>query len=176
AIEQANSSRPHLDVTGIRATACYHGFFVPTSVVDFQKGERQINMNYSICKALFYNMEDIPVALVMYDIMCQCRVNFKERVVKSSGPSLSSPMELHTGIELFHIHEHQDSCLPCYSPSFIPGAKQVNGEIIETLWAPLNNISKSLHGFMTHGMTLAHRQEVLDAHMNHFNWKQMVRI
>ncbi|KAI9437384.1 hypothetical protein BJY52DRAFT_1230144 [Lactarius psammicola] len=61
AIEQANSSRPHLDVTGVGATACHHGFFVPTSVVDFQKGER-------ICKALSYNMEDIPVALVMYDI------------------------------------------------------------------------------------------------------------
>ena len=40
AIEQANSSRPHLDVTGIGATACCHGFFVPTSVVDLQKGER----------------------------------------------------------------------------------------------------------------------------------------
>jgi hypothetical protein len=39
AIEMANSSRPHLDVTGIGATACCHGFFVPTSVVDFQKGE-----------------------------------------------------------------------------------------------------------------------------------------
>ena len=32
---------------------------------------RQINMDYSLCKALSYNMEDIPVALVMYDIMCQ---------------------------------------------------------------------------------------------------------
>ncbi|KAI9434694.1 hypothetical protein H4582DRAFT_1818474 [Lactarius indigo] len=42
AIEQANSSRPHLDVTGIGATACCHGFFVPTSVVDFQKGERYV--------------------------------------------------------------------------------------------------------------------------------------
>ena len=40
AIEQANSRRPHLDVTGIGATACCHGFFLPASVVDFQKGER----------------------------------------------------------------------------------------------------------------------------------------
>ncbi|KAI9445833.1 hypothetical protein BJY52DRAFT_1127919, partial [Lactarius psammicola] len=70
AIKQANLSRPHLDVTGIGATACHHGFFVPTSVVDFQKEEWQINMDYCICKALSYNMEDIPVALVMYDIMC----------------------------------------------------------------------------------------------------------
>ncbi|KAN0129865.1 hypothetical protein V8E53_012337 [Lactarius tabidus] len=157
AIEQANSRRPHLDVTGIGATACCHGFFVPASVVDFQKGERQINMDYSLCKALSYNMDDIPVALVMYDIMCQYGVHLKER--------------LQTGIGLFHIHGHQDSCLPRYSPSYIPGAKQVDGEIIETLWAPLNNISRSIRG-----MSLAHRQEVLDVHMNHSNWKKMVHI
>ena len=42
---------------------------------------RQINMDYSICKALSYNMGEIPVALVMYDIMCQYRVHFKERVM-----------------------------------------------------------------------------------------------
>ncbi|KAI9450358.1 hypothetical protein BJY52DRAFT_1084771, partial [Lactarius psammicola] len=70
--------------------------------------------------------------------LCQYRVNFKERVAKSPGLSLSSSMELRTGIGLFHNHGHQDSCLPRYSPSFIPGAKQVDGEIIETLWAPLN--------------------------------------
>ncbi|KAH8982005.1 hypothetical protein EDB86DRAFT_2767745, partial [Lactarius hatsudake] len=173
AIEQANSSRAHLDVTGIGATACCHGFFVPTSVVDFQKGERQINMDYSICKALSYNMEDMPVALVMYDIMCQYRVHFEERI--KSSPELSLPssesLDLCMGIGLFHIHGHQDSCLPRFSPSYIPGAKQVDGEIIETLWAPLNNISWS-----TRGMSLVHRQEVLDAHMNHSNWKKLVRI
>ncbi|KAH9023351.1 hypothetical protein EDB85DRAFT_1870789, partial [Lactarius pseudohatsudake] len=171
AIEQANSSRPHLDVTGIGATACCHGFFVPTSVVDFQKGERQINMDYSICKALSYNMEDIPVALIMYDIMCQYGVHFRQRVERSPELSLSDSLQLRTGIGLFHIHGHQDSCLPCFSPSYIPGAKQVDGEIIETLWAPLNNVSRSIRG-----MSLAHRQEVLDAHMNHSNWKKMVRI
>ncbi|KAF8261346.1 hypothetical protein EI94DRAFT_1773456 [Lactarius quietus] len=81
AIEQANSSRPHLD--------------------------------------------DIPVALVMCDIMCQYGVHLSDRVEKS----------------LFHIHGHQDSCLPCFSPSYITGAKQV-----------------------------------LDAHMNHSNWKKMVHM
>ncbi|KAH9010056.1 hypothetical protein EDB85DRAFT_1902458 [Lactarius pseudohatsudake] len=146
------------------ATACCHGFFVPTSVVDFQKGE-------SICKALSYNMEDIPVALVMYDIMCQYGVHFQQRVERSPELSLSDSLQLRTGIGLFHIHGHQDSCLPRFSPSYIPGAKQVDGEIIETLWAPLNNVSRSIRG-----MSLAHRQEVLDAHMNHSNWKKMVRI
>ncbi|KAH8980042.1 hypothetical protein EDB86DRAFT_3088268 [Lactarius hatsudake] len=128
-------------------------------------------MDYSLCKALSYNMEDIPVALVMYDIMCQYGVHFQERVERSPELSLSSSLQLRTGIGLFHIHGHQDSCLPRFSPSYIPGAKQVDGEIIETLWAPLNNISRSIRG-----MSLAHRQEVLDAHMNHSNWKKMVRI
>ncbi|KAH8979996.1 hypothetical protein EDB86DRAFT_2835619 [Lactarius hatsudake] len=164
-----NSYKAHLHSIG--ATACCHGFFVPTSVVDFQKGERQINMDYSLCKALSYNMEDIPVALVMYDIMCQYGVHFQERVERSPELSLSSSLQLRTGIGLFHIHGHQDSCLPRFSPSYIPGVKQVDGEIIETLWAPLNNISRSIRG-----MSLAHRQEVLDAHMNHSNWKKMVRI
>jgi hypothetical protein len=128
-------------------------------------------MDYSICKALSYNMEDIPVALVMYDIMCQYRVHFKERVENSPELSLPSSLELRMGIGLFHIHGHQDSCLPRFSPSYIPGAKQVDGEIIETLWAPLNNISRSIRG-----MSLAHRQEVLDAHINHSNWKKLVQI
>lgn len=128
-------------------------------------------MDYSLSKALSYNMEDIPVALVMYDIMCQYGVHFKERVRKSPELSLNSSLKLRTGIGLFHIHGHQDSCLPCFSPSYIPGAKQVDGEIIETLWAPLNHISRSIRG-----MSLVHRQEVLDSHMNHSNWKKMVRI
>ncbi|KAF8258432.1 hypothetical protein EI94DRAFT_1519298, partial [Lactarius quietus] len=113
AIEQANGSQAHLDVTGIGATACCHGFFVPTAVVDFQKGERyQVNMDYSICKALSYNMEDIPVMLVMYDIMCQYKVHFEKRVKMSPELSVPSSLELRTRIGLFHIHGHQDSCLP----------------------------------------------------------------
>ena len=128
-------------------------------------------MDYSLCNALLFNMKDMPVALVMYDIMCQYGVHLRERVEKSPGLSLSGSLELWTGIGLFHIHGHQDSCLPRYSPSYICGARQVDGEIIETLWAPLNNISWSIRG-----MSLVHRQEVLDAHMNHSNWKKMVRI
>jgi hypothetical protein len=111
------------------------------------------------------------VALVMYDIMCQYRVHLHERVEKSQGLSIPRDLRLQTGIGLFHIHGHQDTCLPRYSPSYIPGAKQVDGEIIETLWAPLNDISWSIRG-----MSLSHRQEVLDAHINHSNWKKMVRI
>ena len=78
-------------------------------------------------------------------------------------------MELRLGIGLFHIHGHQDNCLARYSPSFIEGGQQIDGETIETLWAPLNEISRS-----TRGMSTSHHREVIDDHMNDSNWKKLV--
>ena len=101
-------------------------------------------MEYSLCKSLSYNMDDIPMALVMYDIMCQYEVHLRDRVEKSPELYLSNSLELQTGISLFHIHGHQDSCLSCFSPSYISSAKQVDGEVIESLWTPLNNVSQSI--------------------------------
>jgi len=39
AVNNVNKHSGHLESTGIGATACIHGAFVPDSVVDFQKGE-----------------------------------------------------------------------------------------------------------------------------------------
>jgi hypothetical protein len=39
AVNNVNKHSGHLQSTGIGATACIHGNFVPDSVVDFQKGE-----------------------------------------------------------------------------------------------------------------------------------------
>jgi hypothetical protein len=72
------------------------------------------------------------------------------------------------GIGLFHIHGHQDSCLTRYSPSFIEGGWQIDGETIETLWALLNEISR-----ITRGMSTSHRREVID-NMNDSNWKKLI--
>ncbi|KAG2141225.1 hypothetical protein DEU56DRAFT_870760 [Suillus clintonianus] len=44
AVNQANAARHKLESTGIGGVACaQHGCFVPHSMVDFQKGERQAN-------------------------------------------------------------------------------------------------------------------------------------
>ncbi|KAI0257980.1 hypothetical protein BC834DRAFT_837287, partial [Gloeopeniophorella convolvens] len=170
AIEMANSSHPHLDVTGIGATACAHGCFVPTSIVDFQKGERQANMDYSLCQALNYNMDGIPIAVILYDIMCQYCVNLLKRIDENALLSIPEALKLRYVIGLFHIHGHQDTCLARFSPSYTHATRQVDGEIIETLWSILNNISRS-----TRGMSLVHRAEVLDAHMNYSNWKKLIK-
>jgi hypothetical protein len=80
-------------------------------------------------------------------------------------------MNIKKGIGQFHVHGHQDICLYRFSTQFIPGAAIVDGEILETLWSVLNNISRS-----TRTATLAHRAEILDDHMNDWNWKKLVGI
>lgn len=126
-------------------------------------------MDYSIFKALNFNMSGIEAALICYDVMCQWSVNMKNRVASSRHLKLPDGLELRLGIGLFHIHGHRDSCLARYSPSFIEGGRQIDGETIETLWAPLNEISRS-----TRGMSTSHRREVIDDHMNDSNWKKLV--
>ncbi len=94
-----------------------------------------------------------------------------ERVNRSNHLILADDLQLKLAIGLFHIHGHQDTCLARYSPSFIEGGRQIDGETIETLWAPLNEISQS-----TRGMSTSHRWEVIDDHMNDSNWKKLVDI
>jgi Kyakuja-Dileera-Zisupton transposase len=74
-------------------------------------------------------------------------------------------------IGLFHIHGHQDTCLARYSPSFIKGGRQIDGETIETLWALLNEIIRS-----TRGMSTSHHREVIDDHMNDSNWRKLINL
>ncbi|KDQ65231.1 hypothetical protein JAAARDRAFT_85134, partial [Jaapia argillacea MUCL 33604] len=75
----------------------------------------------------------------LYDINCQFAVNLLRRMAANRKHlSLAQGIEIIHSISLFHIHCHQDSCMPRYSPNYIPGAGQVDGEVIETLWAPLN--------------------------------------
>lgn len=42
ALNDAHRVNAGCDVTGIGVTACWHGFFCPAAVVNFQKGERSV--------------------------------------------------------------------------------------------------------------------------------------
>ena len=78
-------------------------------------------MDYSIFKALNFNIGGIEVALICYDVMCQWSVHMKARVTGSSHLKIPDSLKLRLGIGLFHIYGHQDTCLARYSPSFIEG-------------------------------------------------------
>lgn len=141
-------------------------------MVDMPQGERQAVVDYSGCETMkTTNMEGIRKMLEIYDIMCQY---FKKRGLRfTRNPMLHMPpdIEYEKAIGQFHVHGHKDNCFFRFSSSFIPGAGQVDGEILETLWSTFNKISWSART-----TTLAHRAEILDDHANDSNWKKLSNI
>ncbi|KAH9927710.1 uncharacterized protein B0H18DRAFT_1118236 [Fomitopsis serialis] len=170
AVSQANADRHKLAVTGIGATSCArHGCFVPHSVVNFQKGERQMNMDYSLSNALGYQSKGLTHVYLCYDIVCQYHVYLDKRFAGNPHLHMPSGLVLYKCIGLFHVHGHQAVCEVRHSLTFTKGAGEVDGEIIETQWSTTNRISGS-----TRTMSTSHRQETLDRHMNDWNWKKMI--
>jgi hypothetical protein len=78
-------------------------------------------------------------------------------------------LKLFAAVGKFHLGAHVLECFWEFSLNFIEGAGQVDGEILETLWASLDKVVGS-----TRNMSRAHRQEVLDDYMNDSNWKKLV--
>ncbi|EAU93542.2 hypothetical protein CC1G_02772 [Coprinopsis cinerea okayama7 len=171
----ADKSKLHkgCDVTGVGAIACMrHGAFAPGSVVDFQKGERQVNMDFAFSQALkLTHTENIRRVILAYDINCQYSRRFFERFRASDTLDLPEDVTFLFAIGLFHVHGHQESCNYRYSLTFMEGAGMAAGEILESLWAVVNELARS-----TSTMTLAQRMEVLDALLADINWKKLVNI
>lgn len=126
-------------------------------------------MDYSLCQAIAHTAKDITQVLLLYDIACQYGVHLRTRVDRNPLLSLPHPLEIVSGIGVWHVHGHVKECFPRYYPGFIPGAGHVDGEILETLWSHLNLISGSARG-----MSTSHRRELLDDHMSDSNWKKLV--
>lgn len=139
--------------------------------MDIPLGEKQAVIDYSHDQTLkTTNMQGIRRLLLIYDIMCQYYKKLGLRFDRN--PYLDMPdIVREKAIGQFHVHGHKDSCFFRFSTSFIPGAGQVDGEVLETLWGVLNKISWSART-----TTLAHRAEILDDHTNDSNWKKLINI
>jgi hypothetical protein len=132
---------------------------------------RQMNIDYSICGALKYQSFGLPQALVIYDIGCQWIINFKRRLAESSHLSIPEDIELFVAVGKFHLTAHVRQCFAQFSLNFLQGSGQVDGEILETLWAPFNFISAPART-----MSMASRHQLYDDHMRDSNWKKIVNI
>ena len=158
---------------GIGAQACArHGCFCPSSVVDFELGERQMCMDYSFSQALkTTNTTGIHQVMMIYDIMCIYGIHLRKRFATMKGISLPHRLKLIRAVGLWHVHGHKDECLYRWASTYIPGAGIVDGEILETLWSTLNKVSRGAQS-----ATTAHQTEILDDHMGDSNWKKMIHI
>ena len=130
---------------------------------------RQMNMDYSICQALNYT-DTTELALLIYDICCQWSIHFKERESQSKFLSVWEGIKITPAVGKFHLGAHIKVCFYLFSLNFIEGSGQVDGEIMETLWAVLDKVSG-----MTRAMSGYHWQEMLDDYMDDGNWKKLVR-
>ena len=100
-------------------------------------------MDYAIVQAIGY-VAIVTYILLLYDIVCQFWVNFLSRIAQCPQLSiLPLGLSIIPGIGLFHVHSHKKECYPRYAPLFIQGAGMINGEILETLWSPLNHTASS---------------------------------
>lgn len=131
---------------------------------------RQMNMDYSLCQAMKNsNMEGLETVIIIYDVMCQYYKNLHKRIEEAEFLEIFQNLAVYFGVGMFHITGHVLECFAQFAPSFIRGAGQVDGEILESLWAVLNQVSPS-----TQNATLASRTEMLDDQMNDSNWKKML--
>lgn len=116
------------------------------------------------------NADPSQEILHIYDIACQYHKHLDRRVQSSDFLNKDILKRIiHTAIGSFHVHGHKDTCYFRYSTLYVPGVGIIDGEILETLWSVLNDISRSIRT-----ATLAHRAEVLDDHMNDSNWKKLL--
>ncbi|KAI6015009.1 hypothetical protein F5J12DRAFT_904368 [Pisolithus orientalis] len=98
AVNQANANWQQLTSMGIGGCACaWHGCFVPHAMVDFQKGEQQVNMDYVLVHAIRHGTVPGQQVIHFYDINCQ---------YSKDG------MQICPGIGLWHVHGH---CTECFA-------------------------------------------------------------
>ena len=86
-------------------------------------------------------MRGIKRALLAYDVFCQWIINFFEQVDQSPFLSILEGLQIVGAIGDFHVGGHVDDCLLRYTLGYVPGSGAIDGEIIETLWAVLNETS-----------------------------------
>jgi Kyakuja-Dileera-Zisupton transposase len=132
---------------------------------------RHMNVDYAICQALNHNTAGIPQSLIVYDVACQWSINFEKRHGESVTLHLPTGLSWIAAVGKFHLGTHEQTCFAKFSLNFVQGAGQQDGEILETLWAPLNKIGSSIRA-----MSKSARQETLDDHMRDSNWKKLIKI
>ncbi|KAF9642006.1 hypothetical protein BDM02DRAFT_3065727, partial [Thelephora ganbajun] len=170
AVNQANSKRSKdFTVSGVGAVVCRHGLVRKNGVVDLQKGERFVNMDYIFLSTV--KDEKVKIIKVSYDIACRWSIKLFQRIQKYSE-ELRIPEEkfaLEYFILKFHLPAHGSSCHTKYSFNYQPGVRCTHGENIESGWAHTNPAAIS-----TQEMGAGARHSTLNRHWGGWNWWKII--
>ncbi|KAI0643312.1 hypothetical protein C8Q79DRAFT_915187, partial [Trametes meyenii] len=157
-------------VSGIIALACRHMFLLPGSIVDLNKGEAYLYVNFAVTSALQRYLS-LRLFKQSYDIGCQYLINFRGRLQKWARlcPPLASIRStllprIEGSVGSWHVNAHKADCRVKQSPEFIPGCAKYEGEGMEHVWGVSNDVSLS-----TREMTPGHRHDALNDHFSDMN-------
>jgi hypothetical protein len=124
-------------------------------------------MDYALSQTMTIGgTEQVPRLLLLYDIMCQWGVHVKQHFALN-GLSMPKVNEILQGVGIWHVYAHVNRCFGRYAPIYLKHVSLVDGEILETLWSLLNQVSESCQT-----MSLASREETINFHMNDINRKK----
>ncbi|KZT51613.1 hypothetical protein CALCODRAFT_512585 [Calocera cornea HHB12733] len=159
--------------TGIFGTSCLR-HTVYQSLVDLHAGERIdrglrfVNVDYAFAKALELR-PGLPRYLWSYDLCCSWVVNLRERFSQRFPELVNLLDKFQWVVPKFHVWSHKESCQYFYSLSLTRGSGRVDGEGVERPWAELRQLSSS-----TKEMTAAHRTEIIEDHINFWNYCKVI--
>ncbi|KAI0078284.1 hypothetical protein K474DRAFT_1706673 [Panus rudis PR-1116 ss-1] len=129
-----------------------HGFVLPNSAGDLQKGERYCNVDYVFASALSLLPQEIQ-GIYSYDIMCAYIKHLFERITQLPAHlQVDLPVKhLRYAIPKYHFNGHHQQDHSQYSLNLIPGAA-------------------------TREMGPGSRHDMLEDHFGFANWKKYVGI
>ncbi|KAJ7787465.1 hypothetical protein B0H14DRAFT_2399414 [Mycena olivaceomarginata] len=156
--------------TGVGLGVCArHEFVQRNGAADLQKGERYVNMDYTIASLLRHHHRRLR-KFFSYDICCQWSKYLADRLKQlPNGIRLDLILKLVTFvIPKLHIYGHKLLCQLYFSLNFTPGAAQTDGEGIERPWANIGLVATS-----TREMGPGSRHDTLDDHWGHWNWEKL---
>jgi hypothetical protein len=79
--------------------------------------------------------------ITIYDVACQWSINFQKRVQENLCLEIPEGIPLIPAVGKWHLGAHIPECFPKYSLNFIDGIGQIDGEILETLWWPIDKVA-----------------------------------
>ncbi|KAJ6454053.1 hypothetical protein C8R47DRAFT_997428 [Mycena vitilis] len=133
-----------LRTTGIGGVTCSrHNMWRANGIGDLQVGERYCNLDFLLLSSVMAFM--LWYLIVSYDIACQYRINFWERMQKMpEHMRLKIPRDhVWWKVPNFHLPPHKTPCHSPYSFHFMPGAGRSHGEGVEQNWAFSNGAAAS---------------------------------
>lgn len=124
-------------------------------------------MDFIILSALFPCL--LLWILISYDIACQWKINFSDRMLGLPELHLPATCTVDFGIPKCHVPGHKTECQTPHSLNLKKGVARTDGEGIERNWPEVNAIASS-----TKEMGPGSRHDTLDDHLGHHNWRKTV--